>query len=319
MKVKEWFKSFFAGAAVGVASSIPGVSGGTVAVILGIFKKIVDSIGNLFKNFLKSFLTLLPIILGIIVAVIPCIFLFDWAFENFVFGIVSLFAGLIVGSFPGILDEVKGEKVTPGCITACVITCLIALSLGVSSVLLGDKVSVASHLANPEWWFYLVLIPVGMLAACALVVPGISGSMILLVLGFYAPLLALATATMKNIGGENFWQNVLVLGIFGVGVLVGIFTIAKLMSFLLKKYHLVTFYGIIGFIVGSTITLYFNKEIYDYYQVWTTQGMPWWVELILAIVLFGGGMVGSYFLVKYKRNHPQAEEEKQEEEKSEIE
>ena len=69
--------------------------------------------------------------------------------------------------------------------------------------------------------------------------------------------------------------------------------------------------GVIGLSIATRPDC-FNKEIYDYYQVWTTQGMPWWVELILAIVLFGGGMVGSYFLVKYKRNHPQVEEEKSE-------
>ena len=257
--------------------------------------------------------------MGIIVALIPCIFLFDWAFENFVFGIVSLFAGLIVGSFPGIIDEVKGEKPRTKDIIVCVFTMCVALALGICSVLLGDKINISSHFANPEWWFYLILIPVGMLAATALVVPGISGSMILLVLGFYAPLLSVATDTMKHIGGENFWQNVLLLAMFAVGVLAGILTIAKLLSYLLKNYHQITFYGIIGFIIGSTITLYFNKEIYDYYQVWTTQGMPWWAELIIAVFLFAGGVVGSYMLVRYKRNHPQIEEEKVEEEKSEIE
>ena len=319
MKVKNWFKSFFAGAAVGVASSVPGVSGGTIAVILGIFKTIVDSISNILKHFVKSFLTLLPILLGIIIAIIPCIFLFDWAFENFVFGIVSLFAGLIVGSFPGILDEVKSEKPRVKDFIVCACAMLIALALGICSVLFGDKINISSHFANPEWWFYLILIPVGMLAATALVIPGISGSMILLVLGFYAPLLGIATDAMKNIGGEHFWQNILMLAVFAVGVLIGILTIAKLLSYLLKNYHQITFYGIIGFIIGSTVTLYFNKEIYDYYQVWTTQGMPWWVELIIAIFLFGGGVVASYMLVRYKRKHQSQEAENIEQEKSEIE
>ena len=112
MKIKNWLKSFLAGAAMGVASAIPGVSGGTIAVIVGIYQKLIDAINNLFKKFVSSFLTLLPIGLGVICAMVPCLLLFDLALEGFVFGIVSLFAGFIIGSFPDIVKEVSDEKPT---------------------------------------------------------------------------------------------------------------------------------------------------------------------------------------------------------------
>ena len=204
MKVKEWFKLLFAGAMMGVANAIPGVSGGTVAVILKVYQKLVDAIGGILKHFVKSIIVLLPILIGIVGAMIPCVFLFDFAFEYFAFGIVSLFAGLIIGSFPGILDEVKGEPIKVGNITIAVITCLIAVALGVLSIFIGSKVDIGDMLESPKWYVYIILIGVGFLASVSLIIPGISGSMMLVVLGFYVPILNLITETLKNIGGAHF-------------------------------------------------------------------------------------------------------------------
>lgn len=305
MKIKNFFKMLLAGMGIGVASAIPGVSGGTISVILKVYDKIVNAVSGIFKHFKKSIVVLLPILLGVVLAIVPCIYIFDKAFQGFVFGIVSLFAGFIIGSFPGITDEVRGVKIKPIHIVICVISFAIAVGLGISSVFL--KLDVSSHFAHPEWWFYLILIPVGMLAAITLVVPGISGSMVLLVLGFYTPLLEYANIWVKEIFNgnfANFWIMFGVLGCFAVGVIGGIFTISKIMSFLLNKYRSAVFYGIIGFVLGSTITLYFNFEIYNYYVDWASGHyvfMPMWLEIVLGIVLLAGGVAASYMLVRYER------------------
>lgn len=310
MKFKNWLKSFLAGAAMGVASAIPGVSGGTIAIIVGVYQKLIDAINNLFKKFVSSFLTLLPIGLGVICAMIPCILLFDLALEGFVFGIVALFAGLIVGSFPDIIREVNDEKPKVLHIIICVITCLIAIAIGVISAITGDSVNLSSQFASPDWWFYIVLIPVGALAAISLVVPGISGSMLLLVLGFYTPLLDLLSNMMENvINGNfaNFGQNLGIVGCFALGVIIGFFTVAKLMSYLLHKHRRITFYGIIGFIIGSTIALFCNYEIVTYYQMWAAgnQGyMPMWLEILIGVILFAAGVVCTYLIGWYSRKHP---------------
>ena len=90
MKIKEWFKTFFAGMAIGVSSSIPGVSGGTIAVILKVYERLLWSISNLFKDFKKAIIYLVPILLGVIVAMIPTMYLMDKALNGFLFAIVSL-------------------------------------------------------------------------------------------------------------------------------------------------------------------------------------------------------------------------------------
>ena len=300
MNIKEWFKTLLAGAAIGVGSAIPGVSGGTIAVILKVYEKILWAISNLFKDFKKAIIYLVPVLLGVILAVIPMIYLLHVALNGFLFGIVCLFAGFIVGSVPGITDEVKGQPLKKSYIIALVITLLIAIGLGVTSVLV--KADVSSLLVKPAWWMYLVLIPVGVLASVALVVPGLSGSMVLLLIGFYTPLIDSTVAIVKEcLGGDwsHFGQQLGILACFAIGVIIGFYLISKLMRYLLSKYRLVTFYAIIGFVIGSTAALFFNYEIYAYYIAWAPSKYIW--EIPVAIVLLIGGLIASYSLVRYSR------------------
>lgn len=305
MKVKEWFKTLLAGVGIGVGSAIPGVSGGTIAVILKVYDKLLWAVSHIFKEFKKAVIYLLPILIGVVIALIPSIYLLDKALDGFVFAIVCLFAGFIIGSFPGVTDEVKGEKIKPSYIITLVITLIIALMLGVGSVLL--KADATNLFINPSWWVYLVLFPIGVVASCALVVPGVSGSMVLLIIGVYDPLISSTVQTVKDCFSGNFSNLGIQFGLlacFAIGVIVGFYFISKLMHYLLDKYHHITFYGIIGFIIGSTIALFYNYKIYSYYQVWMSGSyikIPMEVEIPVGIVLLVVALVGSYLLVRYKR------------------
>ena len=307
MKVKNWFKTFFAGMAIGFGSAVPGVSGGTIAVIFGVYEKIVWAVSNLFKFFKEAFRVLFPTLLGVVLALIPTIYLMDKALYGFVFGVICIFAGFIIGSIPGIIDEVRDVKPNYKHIITLVITLLIAVGLGVGSVLAKADVSGYFYGHTPVW-FYFVLIPVGFIASVALVVPGLSGGMILLLMGFYHPLVSYTTDTVKACLKYGDWSNfgslVGILGCFFVGVLLGFFFVSKLMHFLLSKYHDLTFYAIIGFVIGSVFALFFNYEIYSYYLVWangTYIYMPMYIEIPIGVVLLTGATIGSYILVRMKR------------------
>ncbi len=317
MKIKEWFKTFFSGMAIGFGSAVPGVSGGTIAVIFGVYKKIIWAVSNIFKHFKEAFRVLLPTLLGVVLALIPTVYLMDKALYGFVFGVICIFAGFIIGSIPGITDEVKGVKPRYTHIIALVVAALIAIGLGVGSVLAKADLSSYFYGTTP-WWFYLVLIPVGFVASVALVVPGLSGGMLLLLMGFYTPLIGYTTDTVKNcLHGDwsAFGSLAGILGCFAVGVIVGFFCVSKLMHFLLAKYHDVTFYAIIGFVIGSVPALFFNFEIYSYYQVWasgTYIWMPLYIEIPIGVVLLIGACFASYFLVRYKRKKEQEENNEKE-------
>ena len=318
MKVKNWFKTFFAGMAIGFGSAVPGVSGGTIAVIFGVYEKIVWAVSNLFKFFKEAFRVLLPTLLGLVLALIPTIYLMDKALYGFVFGVICIFAGFIIGSIPGITDEVKDVKPTYKHIIALVVALLIAIGLGVGSVLAKADVSGYFYGETPAW-FYFILIPVGFIASVALVVPGLSGGMILLLMGFYHPLISYTTDTAKACLKYGDWSNfgslVGILGCFFVGVVLGFFFISKLMHYLLSKHHDITFYAIIGFVIGSVAALFFNFEIYSYYQVWaagTYIYMPLYIEIPLGVVLLVGAMIGSYMLVRLKRKKELENKQKEE-------
>lgn len=314
MKGKNFLSNFLSGIGIGIGASIPGVSGATISVIFHSFERIVWAINGIFKHLKQSLLILFPLLLGVVGALIPCFILFDLAFESFAFGLVCIFAGFIIGSFSNITKEVKEEKIKPFYWVLLALGIIIALGLGVVSVVFGDAIDIESHFLNPEWYFYLIMIPIGMIAAMALVVPGISGSMIMLVLGIYVPLINQISNAIKG-DFSNIVHLIGILGCMAVGIILGFLTIAKFLSFLLKKYRTATFYAIIGFIIGSTIALFFNHKIATYYIEWfektdAKHWLPMYIEIPLGAVLMGLSTFVSYKLIKKAEKTKEQEKEK---------
>lgn len=303
MKVKNWLKSLLAGIGIGVASAVPGVSGGTIAVILKVYEKLIWAVANIFKEFKRAIIILIPIILGLIIGFIPAFFLMYEALKGFVFGVICIFAGFIIGSFPQITKEVKNVEPSKKQIIILVITFVLTVLIGVLSIVI--KADVSSLFDDPKWWLYIVVIPVGILASIALVVPGISGGMILILVGFYAPLITKTGEIVKECFSGNwshFGSQVGIICCFAVGVIVGFFIVSKLMDRLLGKYRTTTFFGIIGFVLGSIIALFLNFEIWQYYLNWSTGGQGFVakeIEIPLGIALLVIVAVLSYLLTKY--------------------
>ena len=320
MKIKEWFKRLFAGLGIGTGAAIPGVSGAAVAVIFHVYEDIINAVNNFRKRFGWAITVLIPILIGVIIAVSICIVVFSLAFEHLMFVLICLFAGFLIGSFPGITDEVKGQKVTPKRGLLIGAGAIFVIILGVLSVVIGLNFGgVGEYFSpQPEWWIYLLLIPVGALAAVALTVPGLSGSLILLILGFYRPLVDNAKGWAKEMLGSGVPQSfehtlplIGVLGCFAIGCLIGVILVSKVMNILLRKWRYETFFAIIGFIAGSIVVLFFNYDIFNYYRVWADpslsdllnihQVLPIWLEIIIGVVVLLGAGILSYLLVFFQR------------------
>lgn len=316
----KFLKRFLAGMGIGTGAAIPGVSGAAIAVIFKVYEDIISAVNNFRKQFGFAIKVLIPILLGIICAVIPCIYLFSLAFEHLMFVLICIFAGFLIGSFPGITDKVKGVKPNKLQIALIITGALFVIALGVLSVAFGDKLNIGGLFVNikSNWWLYLVLIPVGALAAVALTVPGLSGSLILLVIGFYRPLVdsvkTWAGACLKgdwSMAGPLFG----VLASFAVGCLIGVVLVSKIMSYLLAKHRDSTFFTIIGFIAGSIFVLFFNYDIYNYYLNWSgiefaniNPVLPIYLEIPIGIVILSLCAFGSYMLVRVERKNAQEKE-----------
>ena len=300
--MKDWLKRFLSGLGIGVGSAIPGVSGGTIAVIFNVYEKLIWAISNIFKKFKEAIIILVPVLLGVVVGIIPTVILMDKALESFLFGVICIFAGFIIGSIPKITHEVKEVKPRFIHFLILVLAVLITVGLGVASILSKNDVSI--HFANPEIWFYFVMIPVGLVSSIALAVPGISGGMILILLGFYTPLIESTVGTAKmclNGDWSHFGVQIGLLAFFAIGVITGFIIASKIMNYLLIKYHDVTFYGILGFIFGSLVALFLNYDIWQYYQIWANNDYLFIkkeIEIPLGIILLIIFAIGSYFLAR---------------------
>ena len=290
-------KDGITGMAIGTAIIVPGISGGTIALVFGAFKKIVDAVDNLFtKAFWRNLLILLPFLFGSIIAVAALVFPFQLAFEYCLFSIVCLFAGFIIGSLPGIVDQVKEKKPSKLNIVQLIIGFIIAGIIGVFSVIFDFYSAISALFVERPWYLYLVIFIVGVFGATGLIVPGFSGSMLLMVIGFYQPILDL-------VDFSNFWANMLLLFVFALGVLVGFIIFSKLMNKLITNHKRSTLFVVIGFILGSLVSIFVNSQMFAYFR----DGF-WLLDYILGPILLIVGLGLSILFVVYTRKHKEAED-----------
>lgn len=243
------------GVVIGIANIIPGVSGGTMAVTMGIYDKMIGAINKIYKKFVESMKILLPIGIGMVIGIVGLSFILEKMLADYPLQTNCVFIGLILGGLPIIINRVKGKKVTPICIVAFI--AFFALIIGMQ--LLGGKENVAT--IDMSLLEVIKLFLVGIIASATMIIPGVSGSMMLMILGYYAPILEnindfIRALTKFDVSGMI--DSAKILFPFGIGVLVGIILIAKLVEFLFNRFEKETFYGILGLICASPVAILMN-------------------------------------------------------------
>ena len=278
-KLKEWLLLFFKGGFMGIGNVIPGVSGGTLAVILGIYDRMINAISTLFKKFKENVLFLLPLMLGMVVFIVISSKGIDLALEYFPLATVMLFVGMILGGIPVLFNKVKvGLKNPFNYIVFAIIFAGLLLY-----TFLNPRVGNIEEITSFGFLEYLLLFLVGILAAATMIIPGVSGSMTLMVVGYYDLIVGEAVGNIMDFSQIVYHLQILIP--FGIGCVVGILLVAKLLSFLLKRFEIKTYFGIFGFIFASLIIVfYLNVTSFNI------------VEFILGILLFAFGFFLSYFM-----------------------
>ena len=244
--VKIGLINFIKGFILGIANVIPGVSGGTKAVSMGLYELILSSIGNFFKDIKGNFIKLLPIILGILVAIVSTSKLVTYALTNYKAQTLCLFIGLIFGGVSLIMKKIKGKGSKINYLIFFIVFFFV-ISLNFLKTGL-----IEISFTNMGIIDYLLLLLMGFIASSAMVIPGISGSFILMVLGYYDKIIyTISTITdFSKLG-----SNLLILVPFGIGVIIGIVFMAKLITNLIKKYETKTYFAIMGFVLSSVVVL----------------------------------------------------------------
>lgn len=247
------FKNIIKGMMIGIANIIPGVSGGTLAVSMGIYDKLIHCITHILSEFKESMKFLLPIFAGAGIALVALTFVIEALFQYYPIPTNLLFIGLIVGGLPPVVTKVKSHKLTFGHILAG----LLFFALVVGMAMMGDNGSRQVTL-NLGIVPMIKLVLVGIIAAATMIIPGVSGSMVLLILGYYQPIIQQITVfctAVITLDMAGILHGIAILLPFGIGVLIGILGIAKIIEIIFEKYPLYAYCAIIGLIAASPIAI----------------------------------------------------------------
>ena len=273
---------------MGIANIIPGVSGGTLALTLGIYEDFIGAISHFFRNIKKHVNFLLPIFVGILLSVITMSNVISTCFDQYPIPTTLFFMGLVIGGIPMLLKRVKNtkEKKQVSSYVIALITFSIVMIMAFSEQIFGSGLGNVSF-SNMAVFDYVILFFVGLIAAATMVIPGVSGSLVLMLLGYYLPIIGVLKELTKF---ENLGPNLLVAFVFGVGVLVGIVVISKVIEYLLEKFEAKTFFGVIGFILASIIAI----PVSVYHEVGTIVfSVP---QGILGVLFLAIGIIVGYKL-----------------------
>lgn len=246
---------------VGIANIIPGVSGGTMMVAMGLYDSLIHAITHLKREFKKSMQLLIPIFAGAGIAIIVLARVFELLLETYPIQTNLAFCGLIAGSLPFIFKKVKGHTVMIGKIIPFLIFFAIVIAMALMGETGGAAADVSFNLVNVIKLFF-----VGLIAAATMVIPGVSGSMMLMLLGYYDTILKTINRFMEALAKFDIPAMAGELGVlipFGIGVLVGIGVIAKIIEFIFMKAEIHAYYAIIGLILASPIAILIKTDWAD--------------------------------------------------------
>ncbi len=246
-------KMILKGVVIGVANIIPGVSGGTMAVSMGIYDKMIHAATHLLSEFKKSMKILIPIVVGAVIGIVALARMIEIMFEKIPFQTNLLFIGLIVGGLPAIARKVKGKSIRLGHLLSFLIFFVVVAGLAILGEQEGAAADLSFSLLN-----VVKLFGVGIVASATMVIPGVSGSMMLMLMGYYNPVLSEINGFIDNLLDfyvPGILDGCLVLVPFGLGVVFGIFAIAKIIEIVFEKFPEHAYWAIIGLIVASPVAI----------------------------------------------------------------
>jgi putative membrane protein len=254
------------GLAFGITETIPGVSGGTIAIILGFYNELIETINHFTENYKRYLKFLIPILLGAASGILLFSSIINYLLTNHSFPTMLFFIGLITGIIPLIFSKVKepGQKLKISEILLMLIPFLILIII---SELKGISISEPEEaINNVNIPFMIFIFFAGMIAAAALIIPGISGSFILLLLGLY-PLIIYSISSIRIFlsDSSNITLLINILKILiplGIGIIIGGLSMARLIEKLLKNYHKIVYSVILGLLSGSVVVLFKNPIVY---------------------------------------------------------
>src|SRR5699024_162205 len=255
------------GMLIGISNIIPGVSGGTMAVSLGIYDDFIFSITHLFKDKTKSVKFLLPLGVGIVICVIFVSYAIELLLSEFPFITALIFVGLIIGGVPILNQEFKqslqekNEKVSLKHVLVFLFFVLFIICCSLMQEPTTDSFSITFSLG-----MILIRFVFGVIASVTMMFPGVSGSLVLMILGSCFQLLQLLNQFSQHVLTLNWvglFEDLLLILPFGIGIIIGVFVISKLLEFLFVNFPSITYSGLLGLVIASPFSVLYNTNAFS--------------------------------------------------------
>lgn len=260
------------GALIGLGAVLPGISGGVLCVVFGIYKPIMELLSHPLKNFKTHVPKLIPVLIGLVIGFMGVAKLLAFFLEKYPAPSVCLFVGLIAGMMPSLFRE-AGEK---GRTKGSYISLLIAMA-AVFALLLGLQYASVQILPNFGWYLFC-----GFCLALSVIAPGMSFSTLLMPLGLYTPF-------VDGIGNLNL--QVLIPG--GIGAVVTVILLAKAINALFDRFYSLAFHAIVGIVIAATVMII----PYESFTASIGQGI---INAVCLVV----GIVAALLLDRFNRSVP---------------
>ena len=287
-------RNFFNGLAFGVIQTVPSISGGTIAIILGFYFDLIRAINHFREDSKKHLHFLIPLFLGTAIGIVLFSSLVNFFLENHSFPTMLFFMGLIAGIVPHIFSKIREDGQKLGIREILLIILPLPILLLMASFRgesITDPAEVVSTITIP---FMLFIFFAGILAAAALVVPGISGSFLLLLLGIYHVVIYSVQSIRVFLGDITNTELMLdifrVLGPLALGIIVGGLSMIRLIEKLLEKHQKPVYSVILGLMVASFVVLIMEPMVYRI-------GVSVLI-VVIGIAIFSLGCVASFNLGK---------------------
>ena len=258
--MKELINQLLRGVVIGVANIIPGVSGGTMMVSMGVYDTLIHCITHLFKEFKKSILTLLPYGIGMLAGILAFASIIHWGLENYPLPTNTLFIGLILGGLGPLLKKIDKKEINAAAVIAFIALFALIIWLGFQNK---DSIQNAETI-DMNVGQMLIMLVMGVIASGTMIIPGVSGSLVLMLLGYYKAVTGALKTVASGLLHFDFaaiGQPALMLLPFLLGIVLGIFGVAKAIEWLTSHHPTATYCGVLGLVVASPISLLIQTDM----------------------------------------------------------
>lgn len=277
------------GALIGIANIIPGVSGGTLMVVFGVYERVLDAINMFMKTPIKAIVSIWDILVGVLLGLLSGVLVISHGYKAFPLAVTLLFIGLLLGGLKPIYHKLKSDKNLFN-VLILILSFLVIAMLPKANQLTGIYEGV---------FYYVILLALGILGTFTMVAPGISGALVLLILGYYQHILDLAKTLINalfKLEFTTFLNHLPALLTLVLGFVIGFILSAKFIKKILEKHEISFYYSVFGMLLGAPIAimLMLHKET----SLETFYTLEWVMGLITLVI----GFMISYGVIYLSEN-----------------